>query len=115
MDWISLVYGSGKWEVLVNEVVSLRVVNSAVILSSCYKTRGLPSSAQLHRISSFSIPFECIYPYVRIPDSAVGKRLARNMVSFLAILKSVIQSDLQETNELETYSSSGLESHISSK
>jgi hypothetical protein len=53
VDWIGLDQDRGRWRVLVNSIVNLRVPQNAGKLSSVLTTRDLSSSVQLHGVSSF--------------------------------------------------------------
>jgi hypothetical protein len=51
VDWIGLAKDRNRWRALVNSVLNLCVPWNAGKLSSGLTTRGLSSSAQLHRVS----------------------------------------------------------------
>jgi hypothetical protein len=51
MSWIGLAQDRNGWRALMNSVLNLRVPRNARKLSSGLTSRGLSSSAQLHRVS----------------------------------------------------------------
>jgi hypothetical protein len=50
VDWIGLAKDRNRWRVLVNSVLNLRVPWNSGKLSSGLTSRGLSSSARLHRV-----------------------------------------------------------------
>jgi hypothetical protein len=53
VDWIGLAQDRNRWRALVNSVLNLRNPQNIGKLSSGLGTRGLSSSAQLHRVRYF--------------------------------------------------------------